>query len=356
MVAIAPIKFPQSPVVDLTTGRLAREWQQWFLNPQFLTITLSGVIDIASGGTGLGTAPGNGQILIGNGTGYTLSTLTEGTSISITEGPGSIQISVTTIDAALITSGTLAAARLPAFSGDVSTPGGSTVTTLATVNGVPGAFGSASNVAAFTVNGKGLVTVAGNVPIAITNAQVSGLGTMSTQSATAVAITGGTLSAVGITLSTIDSTPIGATTPSTGVFVGVSTNSNAAAGIVGEYIESYIALGSATALTTNVAKNVTSISLTAGDWDVSGWVGFTLNGATTSTAFAAGTSSTSATLGTDYFVETFTSAVAGSVQQFTAPIIRFSLAATTTIYLIAYCTFLISTASAYGRISARRIR
>jgi hypothetical protein len=52
MVAIAPIKLPQSPVVDLSTGRLAREWQQWFLNPQFLTLTLQGVIGTDSGGTG----------------------------------------------------------------------------------------------------------------------------------------------------------------------------------------------------------------------------------------------------------------------------------------------------------------
>jgi hypothetical protein len=346
MVAIAPIKLPQSPVVDLSTGRLAREWQQWFLNPQFLTLTLQGVIGTDSGGTGIGTTPGNGQLLIGNGSGYTLGTLTDGTSISIVEGPGTIQISVQNIDTSLITSGTLSAARLPAFSGDITTPSGSTVTTLATVNGAPGAFGSASSVAAFTVNGKGLVTVAGNVPIAIANTAVSGLGTLSTQNANNVTITGGS----------VNGTALGNSTPSTAVIVGVSTNSNAAAGIIGEYIESYIALASATGLTTNVAKNVTSISLTAGDWDVSGWVGFTLNGATTSTAFAAGTSSTSATLSTDYFVETFTSAVSGSVQQYPAPITRFSLAATTTIYLIAYCTFLVSTAAAYGRISARRIR
>lgn len=54
---------------------------------------LSGAITIANGGTGLGDAPANGQLLIGNGTSYTLSTLTAGTGISITNSAGGITIS-----------------------------------------------------------------------------------------------------------------------------------------------------------------------------------------------------------------------------------------------------------------------
>lgn len=46
----------------------------------------------AQGGTGTGTAPTNGQLLIGNGTGYTLSTLTAGTGISISNSAGGITI------------------------------------------------------------------------------------------------------------------------------------------------------------------------------------------------------------------------------------------------------------------------
>jgi len=46
----------------------------------------------AHGGTGLTAAPTNGQLLIGNGSGYTLSTLTAGSNITITEGSGSISI------------------------------------------------------------------------------------------------------------------------------------------------------------------------------------------------------------------------------------------------------------------------
>lgn len=46
----------------------------------------------AYGGTGVTTAPSNGQLLIGNGTGYTLSTLTAGSNVTITESAGSITI------------------------------------------------------------------------------------------------------------------------------------------------------------------------------------------------------------------------------------------------------------------------
>lgn len=57
--------------------------------------SLTSPVSVANGGTALSTAPSNGQLLIGNGTGYTLSTLTDGTAISITEGAGTITISNT---------------------------------------------------------------------------------------------------------------------------------------------------------------------------------------------------------------------------------------------------------------------
>jgi hypothetical protein len=63
-----------------------------------------------------------------------------------------------------------------------------------------GAYGSASNTLTATVNAQGQLTALAQTPIAIANTQVSGLGTMSTQNANSVAITGGSI----INLTTFD--------------------------------------------------------------------------------------------------------------------------------------------------------
>ena len=55
----------------------------------------AGTLPVAAGGTGLSSTPSNGQLDIGNGTGFTRTTLTQGTGISITNGVGSITIAAT---------------------------------------------------------------------------------------------------------------------------------------------------------------------------------------------------------------------------------------------------------------------
>ncbi len=64
-------------------------------SPTFAGLTLGAALSVASGGTGLGSTPTAGQLLIGNGAGYTLSTLTQGSGITITSGSGSISIAAT---------------------------------------------------------------------------------------------------------------------------------------------------------------------------------------------------------------------------------------------------------------------
>ena len=76
---------------------------------------------------------------------------------------------------------------------------------------------------------------------------------------------------------------------------GVASNANASAGNVGEYITSNIPNGSAVSLTNGTAQNITSISVTAGDWDIFGNVTGFIAGVT-NPDFIAWTSLTSATL------------------------------------------------------------
>lgn len=65
---------------------------------------------------------------------------------------------------------------ITALTGDATASGpGSAALTLATVNLNVGSFGSASSVATFTVNAKGLVTAASNISIQISEAQVTNL-------------------------------------------------------------------------------------------------------------------------------------------------------------------------------------
>lgn len=64
------------------------------------------------------------------------------------------------------------------LSGDITGSGTTAITTtLATVNTNVGSFGSATQVAAFTVNGKGLTTAASNITITPAVGSITGLGT-----------------------------------------------------------------------------------------------------------------------------------------------------------------------------------
>lgn len=100
----------------------------------------------------------------------------------------------------------------------------STTFNIATTGVAAASYGTASSVPTLGINAQGQVTSASNTTIAITNAQVSGLGTMSTQNANSVTVTGGT----------INGTTIGATSTTTGAFTTVdATTVTATTGIFG---------------------------------------------------------------------------------------------------------------------------
>lgn len=144
----------------------------------------------------------------------------------------------------------------------------------------------------------------------------------------------------------------------TGGILGTVAGGNATAGNVGEYVSASVVQGSATALTTATPKTVTSITLTAGDWDITA-IG-SITGASTGTAFdvAIGTTTNSFTgtvLG-DTRCETPTVSLTGADATLMIPAVRVSISGSTTYYLVVQEVFTIGTPAAYGRISARRVR
>jgi len=89
------ITAPRVDLIDETTGKIRREWYMFLYNLYTITGAGSGITPVINGGTGLGTIPTNGQLLIGNGTGYTLNTLGYGAGISVTNGSGTITVANT---------------------------------------------------------------------------------------------------------------------------------------------------------------------------------------------------------------------------------------------------------------------
>ena len=125
------------------------------------------------------------------------------------------------------------------------------------------------------------------------------------------------------------------------------------------YIESDLAAASKIALTSATAANITSISLSAGEWDVSGVVVFDPAATTSVTVKRGSISLTSAaidpTLGRFFGHSGAASVDAGNASSYASKIVRLSLGATTTVYLVASSTFTVDAMSAYGNISARKV-
>ena len=124
---------------------------------------------------------------------------------------------------------------------------------------------------------------------------------------------------------------------------GVTDGSDAAAGDVGEYLSA----SAGVALSSAVVANVASLSLTAGDWDVSGNVGF-VAGSGTHSFFAAGIG------GIDtYLAATFSAAAIN--QALSTATRRYNVTAATTVWVVAEAQFT-GVMSATGSIRARRMR
>ena len=137
---------------------------------------------------------------------------------------------------------------------------------------------------------------------------------------------------------------------------GTVTGSAIGAGIVGEKITSAVASGSAVSLTTATAANVTSISLTAGNWAVSGNINFS-DATATSTGTSASINTTTATMASDG-TEAYSGVqvtLVSEIDSVTLPVKVINVSTTTTVYLVGKSTFSAGSVSAFGSITATRM-
>lgn len=150
--------------------------------------------------------------------------------------------------------------------------------------------------------------------------------------------------------------------PTNGI-VGKADNSSATAGFVGEYLSSTTtgAINDVT-LASNVPTNVTSLSLTAGDWDVSGQVVISFAAITPTTpSYGAQISTTSTDItpinGSQASGYNPSGVAITEVETLTLCTRRISVNTTTTVYLTAFVsTYAGGTATASGMFTARRVR
>jgi hypothetical protein len=163
------------------------------------TITLAGTLAVANGGTGQ-TSYINGELLIGNTTGNTLTkaTLTAGTGITVTNGTGSITIdainngTVTSVDASGGTTG------MSFSGGPITTSGTLTLAgTLAVANGGTGQTSYADgelligNSSGNTLS-KATLTAGSNITITNGNGSITIASTAAGGTVTSVDVSGGT--------------------------------------------------------------------------------------------------------------------------------------------------------------------
>lgn len=370
---------------------------QTYPSPTFNNVTAQGVLSLpnnplalSSGGLGATTAAG-GRTTLGLGTAATQNTGTNGPNVPLlngantwsgasqTFGAGSgnavVQLNSVSGSSAFIQGQKSGTPRWSVILGNSTADSGSNVGSDFQINRHNDA-GATIDSPIIISRSTGVVTLSQPLPVGsggtggTTQATARtglGLGSIATQAASAVAITGGT----------VDGTTVGATTASTGRFttlaatstitpsstagiVGTTTNDNANAGSIGEYVQSETTSGTQVSLTSGSALTVTSISLTAGDWDVWSDIVFNPAGTTTVTGILGCINTTtnvcpSAPNGGGY-AALFATLTTGSQQVLPVGRKRISLNATTTIYAIAFSNFGTSTMGAYGGIYARRVR
>lgn len=219
------------------------------------------------------------------------------------------------------------------------------ISTAAAVSGAGGALSFIAGAGGANSNAAG---TAGNGAALNLDAGAKGANTGGAAAGANGNITIGNTNATAVT--------IGSLTGPVSIF-GDRSAGNAAAGQVGEIISSLVAVGSPVALTTATAANVTTLSLTAGDWDVEGNINLSATTATI-TASQGGISIVSATVPTDGS-EVYSGVVTTALSEINSIVLprhRVVVSSTTTTYMVVKLTFSAGSVGAFGSFTARRVR
>ena len=204
--------------------------------PVFGTLNLSaaaavsGTLPVSNGGTGLTAAPTNGQIAIGNGSNYTLATLTAGNAIAITNGSGSINIAST------VTPANYVAVAGSTMTGTLNLPLNGLIagTTQLVLSGGNVGIGTTSPVSKLDVKGGISAGSYAGINAAPTNGMIIsgnvGIGTTSPVGLLDVAYSSGTAHA--LTVSTTGNVGIGTTGPGLPLHVSGTPGAPASSGTV----------------------------------------------------------------------------------------------------------------------------
>ena len=114
------------------------------------SLTLTNALRTSQGGTGVTTTPSNGQLLIGNGSGYTVANLTAGFGITVTNSAGGITLAAT------------------------NTASG-TVTAVTASSPLASSGGTAPNISISSSTGSGAVVLASGASFTATSADITTL-------------------------------------------------------------------------------------------------------------------------------------------------------------------------------------
>ena len=142
--------------------------------------------------------------------------------------------------------------------------------------------------------------------------------------------------------------------PSTSGLVGTPTNNDASVGIVGEFVSSFISGGAA--FPSGATHDLTSIALSAGDWDIQGYITFVCSATLDNVSIW--TNTTSAMGPGPQLTTEFVPTVAAGFSSLTlqVPYRRISTASPLTLYISGDLNLTSGTCTAYGGVFARRAR